>query len=148
MENVTEGAKKRRSSRKKKTYSERCEALLDVSFDGVRRLESLGELSEKLGGMLGAALEDTEQFKRYIVVEKGKTADGDSFAENVEKVYEKIDFKSMKEAASAISAIADSVRNVYSVPGFKELSGGAAPASSPAAQGITVSFGSGEEFAV
>ena len=143
-----ENAKKKRRSRKKMSYSEKCGELLDSSFEGARRLEKLGELSDRLGGMLGEALGDGDQFKRYIVVEKGKNADGESFAENVEKVYEKVDFKSMKEAAGAITAIADSVRCVYSIPDFKTLSNVSSPDRKDAPCGLTVSFESGEEYAL
>ena len=60
----------------------------------------------------------------------------------------KVDFRSMKEAAGAISAIADSVRSVYSVPDFKTLSAGASPSGEGVPGTLTVSFESGEEYAL
>ncbi len=145
---IMENAKKKRRTKKKGSYAERCASLLDSSFEGAQRLGKLGELSDRLGGMLGEALEDDDQFKRYIVVEKGKNADGESYAENVERIYEKVDFRSMKEAAGAISAIADSVRSVYSVPDFKTLSAGASSSGEGVPGTLTVSFESGEEYAL
>ncbi len=73
------------------------------------RLANLDALSDKLGCLISEALDDRDQFKRYIVVEKGKGAEGESFSENVEKIYNKVDFKSVKEAAGAIKALADAV---------------------------------------
>lgn len=73
------------------------------------RLASLDALSDKLECLISEALDDRDQFKRYIVVEKGKGPEGDSFTENVEKIYNKVDFKSVKEAAGAIKALADAV---------------------------------------
>ena len=96
-------------------------------------LERLGEISERLGDFIGDALDDRDQFKRYIVTEKGRS-DGESVTENVEKVFGKVDFKSVKDAACAIKAIADAVKCVYSVP--DEGDGG-----------FSVTFESGAEFA-
>ena len=97
------------------------------------RLASIGMLSDKLEELISEALDDRDQFKRYIVVEKGKDAGGESFSENVEKIYKKVDFKSVKEAAGAIKALADAVLTVE--PGGDAVSG------------INVSFESGEEYA-
>ena len=125
---------------KKKTIAERYDSLLEASVGGAERIGRLGELSERLGGMIGEALEDGSQFRRYIVSEKAKNEDGEMCQTDVEKVYDKVDFKSVKEAACAIKAVAESMRSIYSVPDF-DLAGGAAAPS------VTVAFRSGEEYA-
>lgn len=102
----------------------------DVAAD---RLASIGILSDKLEELISEALDDRDQFKRYIVVEKGRDSGGESFSENVEKIYRKVDFKSVKEAAGAIKALADAVLTVD--PG------------ADTATGINVSFENGEEYA-
>ena len=130
----------------KKTYAEKCGALLDSSIRGARRLEGLGKLSDALGSVIGDALADSDQFRRYIVTEKGRSADGESVQENVEKIYGKVDFKSVKEAAGAISAVAESIKTVYQIPDFKDISSAAAPEGEERGGGITVSFESGEEW--
>ena len=99
-----------------------------------KRLANLDALSDKLGCLISEALDDRDQFKRYIVVEKGKGPEGDSFSENVEKIYNKVDFKSVKEAAGAIKALADAVLT--------------ANPKQEAAQGIVVSFADGGESAL
>ncbi|MBR6917909.1 MAG: hypothetical protein IKN38_06960 [Clostridia bacterium] len=114
-------------------------AVFDPASDGAEKLCKLGELSDKLGGMIDDALEDRDQFKRYIVSEKGRGEKGEAYTENVEKIFDKVDFKSMKEAAGAIKALAESVRCVYSVPGFCDTPDDEA--------GITVAFENGEEYA-
>ncbi|MBQ7669653.1 MAG: hypothetical protein IJS45_02900 [Clostridia bacterium] len=125
----------------------RCHDLMDRSLSAADRLERLGALSERLTEALNEALDDKTQFKRYIVAEKSKNRDGDPVTESVEKVFGKVDFKSMKEAAGAIRAVADSVKAVYSVPDFSELSdvcsGGGGDAD-----GIVVTFENGSEYAV
>ena len=139
-----EKVKKRR--KKKMSVADRCEMLLDESLDGAGDLIKIGRLSEKLGRLIEDALDDKDQFKRYIVTKKisGK----DTSSECVEQVFEKVDFKSVKEAASAITALADSVRSVYSLPDFASLSGHAAGEGAPEArEGLTITFEDGEEMA-
>ena len=130
----------------KKSYVERCGDLFDSSLRGAKRLEGLGKLSEALGGVIGDALSDSKQFNRYIVTEKGKNADGEAVQQEVEKVFDKVDFKSVKDAAGAISAVAESIKTVYSVPDLKDVMSVAAPETSSVSAGITVSFESGEEW--
>ena len=98
------------------------------------RLANLDALSDKLGCLISEALDDRDQFKRYIVVEKGKGPEGDSFSENVEKIYNKVDFKSVKEAAGAIKALADAVLS--------------ASPKQESAGGIIVSFADGADEAM
>ena len=126
---------------------ERCRDLMDRSLSAADRLERLGALSERLADALGEALDDKTQFKRYIVAEKSKNRDGDPVTESVEKVFGKVDFKSMKEAAGAIRAVADSVKAVYSVPEFSELSDVCSGGEGDA-DGIIVTFENGSEYAV
>ena len=104
-------------------------------------LKRIGRLTKRLGSLVERALEDDDQFKRYIVTKKGAGRDGEQ--ECVEQVFDKVDFKSVKEAACALTALADSVKSVYSLPDAPGKSGEGAVA--PA--GITVTFESGEEFA-
>ena len=99
-----------------------------------KRLADLDALSDKLGCLISEALDDRDQFKRYIVVEKSKGAEGDSFSENVEKIYNKVDFKSVKEAAGAIKALADAVLT--------------ASPKQESAGGIVVSFADGGDEAM
>ena len=94
--------------------------------------EMVSSLCTKLGTVIDRALSDEDQFRRYIVQEKGRNADGDSVTENVERIYGKVDFKSVKEAAGAIKALADSVRS-RSTPDDDEQ--------------IAVSFFGAEEYA-
>ena len=130
----------------KKTYAEKCGDLFDSSVEGARKLAGLGKLSEALGGVIGDALSDSKQFNRYIVTEKGKSPDGEAVQQEVEKVFDKFDFKSVKEAAGAISAVAESIKTVYSVPDPKDVVSVVTREESPVAAGITVSFESGEEW--
>jgi len=62
-------------------------------------------------------------------------------------VFEKVDFKSVKEAAGAIRALADSVKSVWSTPDFSELSAAAKGGDAPLSEGITVTFENCEDFA-
>ena len=125
----------------------KCYDLMDRSLSAADRLECLGALSERLADAIGEALDDKTQFKRYIVAEKSKNRDGDPVTESVEKVFGKVDFKSMKEAAGAIRAVADSVKAVYSVPEFSELSDVCSGGEGDA-DGIIVTFENGSEYAV
>ena len=131
--------------KEKKTYAERCDELLDSSIRGARRLLGLGRLSDALGDVIEGALSDADQFKRYIVTEKGKE-NGEATQREVEKIYGKVDFKSVKDAAGAISAVADSIKSVYQIPDFKDISSVAAPEVSPVSAEFTVTFESGEEW--
>ena len=132
-----------------KTYAEKCGDLIDSSLRGAKRIEGLGKLSDALGKKIGDALSDPDQFRRHIVTEKGKGKDGEPTQQEVEKVFEKFDFKSVKDAAGAISAVAESMRSVYRVPEFRDVAAVVAPEESKTAAGrITVSFESGEEYGV
>ena len=98
-----------------------------------------------MGDVIEGALSDADQFKRYIVTEKGKE-NGEATQREVEKIYGKVDFKSVKDAAGAISAVADSIKSVYQIPDFKDISSVAAPEVSPVSSEFTVTFESGEEW--
>lgn len=130
--------------------------MTDISFDktekevsapcgakdiAASRLERLGTLSERLIDTLGEALSDTAQFNRFIVAEKSKNRDGDPVTENVEKIFGKVDFKSVKDAASAICTVADSVRSALAAGESRSGDEETDDAS------VTVRFESGREFA-
>jgi len=143
---------KKKGTRKRKknmTFAEKCDAMLERTLDGTERLEALGELSDKLSGVIGAALDDERQFCRHIVVDKGRDENGDTVSENVEKVFEKVDFRSVKEAAGAIKAVADSLRCVFAIPDFDSLSRAAKSGEADSDPfGVTVSFENGEDYAL
>ncbi len=137
------------AGKSKKTYAEKCGDLLESSLRGAKRIEGLGKLSERLGSVIDGAIADPDQFRRHIVTEKGKGKDGEPTQQEVEKVFEKFDFKSVKDAAGAISAVAESMRSVYRVPEFRDIASVCAPEVSKTTTGqITVSFESGEEYGV
>ncbi|MBQ9544097.1 MAG: hypothetical protein IJV00_03090 [Clostridia bacterium] len=125
--------------KEERSVDERYGELVRSSIEGAEKIGRLGELSERLGGLIGKALDDGDQFKRYIVSEKAKNGDGELCQTDVEKVFEKVDFKSVKEAACAIKALADSMRAIYSLPDV-DIGNDASPS-------VTVAFRNGEEYA-
>ncbi len=81
------------------------------------RLDRIGEISEKLGEVIADAIDDVAKNKKY--------SDGG------------VDFKTLKEAASALCTLADSVKAVSAVGGTEEKS----------VPGLTVMFGDDERMA-
>ena len=90
--------------------------------DGIveAKLVSLGAISDSLGEILGRAVADSKQFNRYIVSEKEVTPDKTTVTKSVEREFEKVDFRSVREAASALKALAETVKTVYSADGVSE----------------------------
>lgn len=132
---------------KNMTLEDLCEREMKRSLGGASRLERLGEMNERLGDVIEGALSDASQFNRYIVSEKGKNEAGDSVTENVEKIFCKVDFKSVKEAAGAIKALSESVKSVFSLPDFGDMQSVVSNSASPEeARHVTVTFERGEEF--
>ena len=135
--------------RRKKTIAEKCESLAYRSLDGAKGLDQLGALSNKLGALIGEALDDENQFHRFIVSEKGKNEEGEAVTESVEKIFEKVDFKSVKEAASAIKAVAESVRSVWAVPDFQDaMAISSGKGSEPLTGEMRVTFDGGEDYSL
>ncbi len=141
---TAEKRKRGRPRKKNLTVAEKYAAMYESAVDSREKLESLGVLSEKLGALVGCALDDKSQFNRFIVSEKcGK----DGTTESVEQGFSKVDFKSVKEAAGASTARADPARSIWSTPDLAGLCGvverGGESAADP---GITEPFESGEEY--
>lgn len=61
------------------------------------------------------ALQDENQFKRYIVPQTESYQDGTMVSESVEKVYEKVDAKSLKDIAAALKTIEEMKRGFYNI---------------------------------
>ena len=114
----------------------------DVESRAEKKLQALGDMSDRLGDFVGKAIKDKNQFRRYIVSEKGKDESGENVTNSVEKVFSKVEFKSVKDAACAIKAIADTVKTVYSIQDAPQ------PGEDGGAGRITVSFENGEEYSL
>ena len=91
-------------------------ALADATARCQKALEMLGQSAEALTTKILSALEDTEQLYRYIV--KEGTGKGES--KTVCKSFKKLDTRAIRDLASAMKDLANTVRNVFNVPNAHE----------------------------
>ena len=76
---------------------------------GLELLRSAGEAAGKMLDAAIAAVEDQDQFHRYIVSDKRGSG------EQIERTFEKMDTKAIKEMTGTIKELVGIVRDVYGV---------------------------------
>lgn len=87
------------------------EALARAQARGRERMDRLLQGTEKLLDNALNALEDNEQFKRYVVSE----GLGMGASETEEKIFEKYDTKAMKELTAVLKDLTGMVRDFYGI---------------------------------
>jgi uncharacterized protein YjcR len=87
------------------------EALARAQARGRERLETLIKGTEQLLDNAMSALEDNEQFKRYVVSE----GCGEGVSETAEKIFEKYDTKAMKELTAVLKDLTGMIRDFYGI---------------------------------
>lgn len=97
---------------KRKQHRDKIKAksLARAQTRGVRKLEKLMKAVEKTADMAMKALEDKDQFRRYIVTEGNEG----SFESN-EKIFTKLDTKALKEYAAAMRDLSGMLRDFYGI---------------------------------
>ena len=127
--------------------------LQSVIFDGICSREKLFELrdiAEALTEKVKRAVFDELQFNRYLVSEKGSDENGKSTSFTVEKCFDKLDTKSLKETVGALKVLTECIRTLYGIPTFGETARLYLADRDEDEEGdgeITVEFVGGEEFA-
>lgn len=77
-----------------------------------RKLERLISATEQTIDVALSALEDKDQFRRYIVTE----GSGEGVSETSEKVFNKVDAKALKDITSALRDLTALARDFYGIP--------------------------------
>lgn len=77
--------------------------------------------TEMLSSKLLDALNDPEQFNRYVVQETESYQDGTMKSETVEKKFEKLDTKAMKDIAQTLKAVEEMKRGFYNIMKAEQL---------------------------
>lgn len=78
----------------------------------VKRLCKLMDATEKLIDISLRAINDDQQYQRYIVTE----GCGDGYSEASEKVFQKVDTKALKDTVSVLKDLTSMVRDFYDLP--------------------------------
>ena len=97
-------------SRKRTQYRDKVKArsLARAQARGAKKLDRMIKAVEKTADMAMKALEDKDQFRRYIVTEGSEGC-----MESTEKVFEKLDTKALKEYAAAMRDLSGMLRDYY-----------------------------------
>ena len=128
------------------------EKLRSVIFDGFsgrRKLTQLRDIAEALTGKVSEAVFDELQFNRYIVSEKGTDENGKAVTLSVEKCFDKLDTKALKEMVGTLKVLTECVRSLWGIPTFGETARlylADKSEDNESDGGITVEFMEGEEF--
>lgn len=77
--------------------------------------------TDMLSSKLLDALNDPEQFNRYVVQETESYQDGTMKSETVEKKFEKLDTKAMKDIAQTLKAVEEMKRGFYNIMKAEQL---------------------------
>ena len=85
-----------------------------TAADNAGKLVRLQQAADSMSAVIADIFTDTEQFKRHIV------PDGDSSV--AERVYKKVDTKSIKDLTGALKDLACVMRNIYDLPTVAEQS--------------------------
>lgn len=78
----------------------------------VNRLCKLMDATEKLIDISLRAINDDQQYQRYIVTE----GCGEGYSEASEKVFQKVDTKALKDTVSVLKELTSMVRDFYDIP--------------------------------
>ena len=81
-----------------------------------RELEGLAFVSEKLSGTMQRAMEDSDQFNRHLVQEKSIRKDGGADVLTVERVYDKLDARALRDFTAALADLTKTMRNLFELP--------------------------------
>ena len=97
-------------SRKRTQHRDKIKArsLARAQARGAKKLDRMIKAVEKTADMAMKALEDKDQFRRYIVTEGSEGC-----IESTEKVFEKLDTKALKEYAAAMRDLSGMLRDYY-----------------------------------
>lgn len=97
-------------SRKRTQHRDKIKArsLARAQARGVKKLDRMIRAVEKTADMAMKALEDKDQFRRYIVTEGT-----DGCLESTEKVFTKLDTRALKEYAAAMRDLSGMLREYY-----------------------------------
>ena len=95
----------------RKTVQKVADRTSDANADKLIRLQ---QAADSMSAVIADIFTDTEQFKRHIV------PDGDF--SGTERVYKKVDTKSIKDLTGALKDLACVMRNIYDLPTVAEQS--------------------------
>lgn len=82
----------------------------------VNKLAKLQTAASSMADVIDKVFKDTQQFNRHIVLDKYIDEDGSMSIENVEKVFEKVDTRAIKDLTGAIKDLAAVMRDIYDIP--------------------------------
>ena len=87
------------------------EALARARERGLKRMDELLQASEKLMDAAVEAIQDNEQFKRWVMTE----GCGEGTSETVEKVFDKRDTRAMKDMVFVLKELTGILRDAYGI---------------------------------
>lgn len=87
------------------------EALARARERGLKRMDEMLQASEKLMDAAVEAIQDNEQFKRWVMTE----GCGEGCSETVEKVFDKRDTRAMKDMTFVLKELTAILRDAYGI---------------------------------
>jgi len=87
---------------------------------GADRLAVILDAAEGMAGVLAGVFEDDEQFHRYIVQDRCVGENGAADLVTLEKRFEKVDSRAIKNLTGALKDMTQVLRDLYRLPGQKD----------------------------
>jgi hypothetical protein len=97
------------------------------------RLMKLQSAAVDMGAVIAKVFEDAQQFHRFLVMVKTEDT-----LDTVERVFDKVDTKAIKDLTGAMKDLAYVLRDIYEIPGLKEKTKAAEAAAEDSGAGIIV----------
>lgn len=97
---------------KKKTTEK---AIAKVATRKANQLAKEIEAADKISSVLTKALSDLDQFNRHLVIETAKDDTGMQITTTVEKTFDKLDTRALKEVAQTLKLVEDIKRSLLNI---------------------------------
>ena len=102
------------AARKKHVASVGAKASAKIATKQANALAKELAIADKISNVLQKALDDAEQFNRYVV--ETRTQSGDAMIqETEERVFQKVDMRALKDAASALKMVEEMKRSMANI---------------------------------
>lgn len=84
------------------------------------KLADLIIAADNMAAVINKAMEDSEQFNRFLVTESTIDKEGNMKSQKKEKVFKKIDTKAVRDMTAAIKDLTQTIRSLNDIPTARE----------------------------
>lgn len=97
-----------RDKHRKETVQKACQKTAEKQAENIKDILLT---AAKMATTIDEAMKDPEQFRRYIVTE----GLGEGFSETSEKIFDRVDFRALKDAAAALQTVAKIQKDILAM---------------------------------